>query len=241
MALGSPRFWAWVALSTLPPDFFGLAFHWSLAEPAGIAAALLWWPADVLGRLGALRLLVASDAAGAAPPGGLRPLRAAFVPALGAEILATLRATVWLFLGELPCLAALSLASPASLFRTPERAFLLTLAFLGALPAAAYLLRRCLSPLELLLAPLTAGESLEASARRLGWGRRLGRFLALAWPWIGMSWGLDALGLLLPDRWAWITDPPSVALGLLPLALAVALGRPPDGKADPGQVPGEGI
>jgi hypothetical protein len=65
-ALLTPAFWVWLALSALPPELISKAFGWGMADPAYLALSLLWWPADCLGRLAALRILLVEGVGGPA-------------------------------------------------------------------------------------------------------------------------------------------------------------------------------
>ncbi|MGH7442419.1 MAG: hypothetical protein ACREKE_07085, partial [bacterium] len=149
-ALLSAPFWAWVALSVLPPDVLGWVFGWGAANPLGMAFGVVWWPADLFGRLEALSLLLHLDSKPSAQNRVWRPARVALGSALTAEVLVTLRATALVFLGLLPSLGLLSLSAPVALAHWPRRTVLGLVAGLGLLPAVFYLLRRCLSSLELL-------------------------------------------------------------------------------------------
>lgn len=189
-ALASPALWAWLALSALPPELAARALGWDWVEPGALALGLLWWPLDTLGRLGALRVLLVELDAPA--PGGWRSATLALPSALAAEILLALRCTCLALLGLVPSLALLSLLEPAQLARWSWRGGLLGLALLGLLPAGLYALRRLLAPLELLRAPLKAGEALDASEKRLR--GRLKTFLRLSLPWVALSWALSLAG-----------------------------------------------
>ena len=193
-----------------------------MADPAYLAVSLLWWPADTLGRLAALRiLLVEFDKDATAPNAALRPCSAALGAALAAEILLSLRSAVLALLGLIPCLALYSLLEPAQTLSWAWRLLLLGLALAGLLPALFYLLQRMLAPLELLRRPLRAGEALDASASRLK--GRLKAFLGLALPWLLLSWILDLGGMALPDWIALALALPSLAAQLAPIALSQEL------------------
>jgi hypothetical protein len=218
-ALLRPAFWAWLALSALPPELISKAFGWGLTDPAYLALSLLWWPADCLGRLAALRILLVEGVGGAASPDRpWRPSLSALWPAVAAEVLLSLRATIFALAGLIPSLALFSLLAPGQLLGWGWRLALLALAVLGLLPSLVYLLRRLLAPLELLRRPLKAGEALDASATRLK--GRLKAFLWMALPWLAASWALDALGMALPDWIALALALPSLAASVLPIALS---------------------
>jgi hypothetical protein len=218
-ALLSPAFWGWLALSALPPELLSHAFGWGMADPAYLAVSLLWWPADTLGRLAALRILLVEGVGG---PGSLatswRSSLSALWPAVTAEVLLSLKATIWALAGLVPCLALFSLLSPDQMLGWGWRLVLLALAVLGLVPALLYLLRRLLAPLELLRRPLKAGEALDASASRLK--GRLKAFLWMALPWLAASWALDAVGMALPDWIALVLALPSLAASVVPIALS---------------------
>lgn len=218
-ALLTPAFWAWLALSALPPELISKAFGWGMADPAYLAFSLLWWPADCLGRLAALRILLVEGVGGPASSAtAWRPSLSALWPAVAAEILLSLRATILALAGLVPSLALFSLLSPGRLLGWTWRLVLLALAVLGLLPALVYLLRRLLAPLELLRRPLKAGEALDASATRLK--GRLNAFLWMALPWLAASWALDGLGMAVPDWIALVLALPSLAASVLPIALS---------------------
>jgi hypothetical protein len=218
----SPAFWFWLALSAFPPELLSHAFGWGLADPAYLASSLLWWPADTLGRLAALRILLEEfDRDARSGPGVLRPSSAALGPALAAEILLSLRSAVLALLGIIPCLALYSLLEPAQTLGWAWRLLLGALALGGLLPALFYVLKRMLAPLELLRRPLRAGEALDASAARLK--GRLKAFVRMALPWLLLSWALDLGGLALPDWVALGLALPSLAAQLAPIALSQGL------------------
>jgi hypothetical protein len=200
-----------------------------MADPAYLALSLLWWPADCLGRLAALRILLVQGVGGPASSAtAWRPSLSALWPAVAAEVLLSLRATIMALAGLIPSLALFSLLSPGQLLGWAWRLVLLAL-----LPALFYLLRRLLAPLELLRRPLKAGEALDASATRLK--GRLKAFLWMALPWLAASWALDAMGMALPDWIALILALPSLAASVLPIALSEDLpGTPPNAPTGAG-------
>ena len=217
--LASPALWAWLALSALPPELLSRARGWDMVDPAYLAVTLLWWPFDTLGRLAALRILLQDGAARSGD--GTTAWRApwsALGSALAAEILLGLRSTALALLGLIPALAALSLVSPDALSLWSVRLALLGLGVLGLLPAALYVLKRLLAPLELLRGPLRAGEALDASEKRLRGSLFL--FLKMALPWIALSWMLDGAALALPDWLALALALPCLAATVVPIALA---------------------
>lgn len=207
-ALRRPAFWAWLGLACLPPELLSQAFGLELVDPAYLALLLLWWPIDTLGRLGALGLLLGAQGRVTRSPWRTLP------SALAAEVLLGLRSGVWALLGLLPGIALLSYVGVESGSR---RAAVILLLLLGLLPSAFYALRRLLAPRELLLAPLSGSDALDASAQSLQ--GRLRPFLLMAAPFIIFSWALDGLGLALPWGLALALGPLSLALALLPLAL----------------------
>ena len=196
-----------------------------MADPGYVVVSFAWWPLDCLGRLEALRLLLRRACPEAGP---WRPTRAALGSTLASEILLSLRCAAWALLGLIPAMVVFSLVDPVRLEQGGVRLALAALAAAGLLPAAYYAFARLLAPLELLRAPLGAGEALEASARRLR--GRLAAFGRLAWPWLALGWFLDLAGWALPDAVALALSLPSLACGLLPLVLAEADGL---GQAGP--------
>jgi hypothetical protein len=215
--LRAPSLWAWLALSALPPELFSRAMHWDVVDPPYLLVMLLWWPVDTLGRLAALRILLAAKDADAP----WRSPWSALPAALSAEILLALRGTALLLAGFMPVLALASLLRPDQLVRWSFRCGLLILALLGMLPALLYTVRRLLAPLEILRKRLGAGAALDASEKRLR--GRLKSFLWLAWPWLAAAWILDAAGLALPDWIALALALPSLAASVAPLALSEEL------------------
>jgi len=190
-----------------------------MVDPAYLVLTLLWWPMDTYGRLAALRILLTQRTQGkyaSATAKIWRSSTSALGSALAAEVLASLRAGNLALVGLLPALAFLSYLGPDLLSQWTFRLGFLALVALGLLPSAFYLLRRLLAPLELLRAPLSAGEALEASATRLN--GRLRPFLWLALPWLGLSWIFDAASLAFPDWIALGLALPSLAATLMPLA-----------------------
>jgi hypothetical protein len=156
----------------------------------------------MLGRLGALALLL-----GPSP----RTPRQALAPALAAEVLLGLKTATLALLGLIPALALLSLDARWSL---PA----VGLAVLGLIPALGYGLRRLLAPLWLLRQNLNASAALNASA--LQTSGRLSLFLRRLLPWLGLSLGLELLGLGLAEAWGLLLTPLSLALGLIGLRSA---------------------
>jgi hypothetical protein len=228
-----PSFWAWLALSALPPDLLSHAFGLDVVDPAYLVVCLLWWPLDVWGRLEALRLVLAESGL------EVRPARTALASCLGAEILLSLRCSVLILAGMLPALALFSLEGKEILgsliaLKNGHPAagnWALSLAWAGLilaglLPVTLYILRRLSAPQELLLRPLRSGEALDqAAARTRG---RLGALLALALPWAALGWGLDLIGLALPDSLSLALELPSLAAGLAAVAVAGALKERPN-------------
>lgn len=213
-AWASPALWAWLALSALPPELISRAMHWDAVDPPYLLLMLLWWPADTLGRLAALRIMLLSRE----PESDWRNPWSALPAALSAEILLALRGTAMVLAGVLPCLALFSVLSQEQLLSWPFRLGLGSLALLGILPALVYTLRRLLAPLEILRRPLGAGAALDASEKRLR--GRLKSFLWMLFPWLAASWILDCAGLALPDWLALALALPSLAASVAPLALA---------------------
>jgi hypothetical protein len=201
-SLQDPRFWAWLALAAWPPALLSWLSGWDLVDPRYLGALLAWWPMDMLGRLGALALLL-----GPSP----RTPRQALGPALAAEVLLGLKAATLALLGLIPALALLSL----------DRAWTLPavgLAALGLIPALGYSLKRLLAPLWLLREDLNASAALGASAQQTS--GRLSLFLRRLLPWLGLSLGLELLGLGLAEAWGLLLTPLSLALGLIGLRAA---------------------
>lgn len=206
-----PAFWLWLCLSAWPPELIAHAMGWDLMAPGYVALLLLWWPLDSLGRLGALRVLLASG--GCAGPAGGVALRAALPIALSAEISAGLRSSALALLGLVPAAALLSLVGLES---RAWRWALGGLALLGLLPAFVFLLKRALAPLGVLLGSAQSGrEALDGSMRQMD--GRIVVFLRAGLPWMAAAWLLDGLSLGLPGSAALALSPLSLALGLLGL------------------------
>ncbi len=209
-----PAFWLWLALSAWPPELISDALGLQIVDPGYVGLMLAWWPLDVLAKLGALAVLL--DAGGLAPH--RRGPWPALPSALSAEVLLGLRTAALGLLGLVPGVALLSLAG----IDTPIKRWSVSLLCLaGLIPALLYTLRRLLSSLDLLLAPVNAGAALDASANRLK--GRLWAFLKLAWPWLALSLALDGLGLVVEGPAGLPLSLLSLALSILPLGLALGL------------------
>jgi hypothetical protein len=200
-----PRFWAWLALASLPVSLLAWRMNWSLVDPAYLGLSLAWAPVDALARLMALRCLLDPGARGL--PWGR------FASSLSAEIRVGLGSFNRVLAGLIPAFFVLSLKGFQS------RAWLgfgLVLALLGALPGLFYALKRILAPIYVLRGA-RAYDALAASAQALD-GRLL-RFLRVFLPWTLAAWALQGLALALPDPWASGMDIVAGALELLALAL----------------------
>jgi hypothetical protein len=140
-----------------------------------------------------------------------RTSRQALSPALAAEVLLGLKTAALALLGLIPALALLSLDRGWTLA-------VIVLAALGLVPALGYSFRRLLAPLWLLRQDLNASAALDASARQTS--GRLSLFLRRLLPWLGLSLGLELLGLGLAEAWGLLLTPLSLALGLIGLRAA---------------------
>jgi hypothetical protein len=182
---------------------------WDIVDPGYLGVMLVWWPVDVFGRLMALGCLLGMGT------GVLldRPFAAgarAAVSALAAEVLVGIKVCVPALAGLVPAIAVLSFGVPQTV---PGRIGLLLLAALGLLPALHYFLSRALAPIHILRSGLSATGALEASARQTR--GRFTLFLRLALPWTLGAWALDGLALAVPDPWALLLGPLSLAASLL--------------------------
>lgn len=202
--LRSPRFWGWLILGCWPPALAAWATGWDLVDPRYLGLLLLSWPLDVLGRLGALAVLLPRTARG--------PLQA-LAAALGAEVLLGLKLAGLALLGLLPALALLSLDHPGL------RPWAWVAGALGLLPAALYGLRRLLALVWVLKEPCSASRALAAAAAQTKGRTTL--FLRLAGPWLVLGLGLSLLDLG-GGAWSLLLSPLAAACGLLGLAKAEA-------------------
>jgi hypothetical protein len=212
-ALRSPAFWGWLALACLPPDLLAWALGWDSLRPAAVAAALAWWPLDVLGRLAALRILLqaAGDplaGGGAAPAPGLGR---AWASAASAELRVGLWSTVGALAGLVPALLLFSLGALAW---PGGRWLLISLAGLGLAPSVLYVCRRSAAVFYVLQGQ-AAADALQSSRRRMA--GKMGAFIRAFLPWLLAAWAVDGLGWMLPDPWGLPLEPLSLALELLGL------------------------
>lgn len=198
------RFWLWLLLAAWPPELIAAWGGWDLVDPRYLGVMALWWPVDVFARLAALNQVLSrkTGAPVGRPYEGRRPGEA-LGDALACEILLSLKFAGVALAGLLP---AIALAS-----RGHNRAALV-LGALGLIPGLLFYLRRSLSLLWLLQAPLRASEALQASAQQTQ--GRTGLFLRLAGPWLLLSLGLDLGGLGLPELGGLLLAPLSLGAGL---------------------------
>lgn len=205
-----PAFWLWLLVAAWPPEIVVRVMGWDIVDPGYLGVLVAWWPVDVLGRLGALGVLIQIGTGGPMA----RP-HTRWRSALAAEVLLGLKATSLALLGLIPAIAALSYLGVDS----PEKGLVITgLAGLGLLPATYFFMARLLAPFYILRQGLPAHAALDASARQTH--GRLNLFLRLLLPWTALSWALDLGTLVLPDAAALLLAPFSLACGLLALRKA---------------------